>query len=65
MTDNTTPTTRDLMERINQLEERLAPPPKPSISKLLLSLANEKRDQNTMTVDISDQLRKARQGGQK
>ncbi len=58
MSDTTTrdhePTIGDLLERIDQLERRLAPEPPPSLNDLLREQANEHRSRNTLTGTINN-----------
>lgn len=52
------PTIGDLLERIDQLERKLAPEPPPSLSDLLREQANEQRAKNTLTLMLDDTTRK-------
>lgn len=53
------PTLKTLLERIDQLEQRLAPEPPPSLNDLLREQANEQRAKNTLTLTL-DTTRKER-----
>lgn len=48
------PTVQDLLDRIDQLEERLAPPPEPPTMNELLRAEIERVSTNTFTVDASE-----------
>lgn len=56
---------KDLIDRIGQLEEKLAPPPKPTFNDVLRAKVKEQGEKNTKTVPVSALFPSARKDNRK